>query len=39
MDGKGQDILIGNYISSCYKILGSDNLCELSSLMLSGVLY
>lgn len=35
MDGKGQEILIEEYILSCYNILGSDNLCELSTLMLS----
>lgn len=34
MDGKGQEILIANYISSCYNMLGSDNLCELSTLTL-----
>lgn len=35
MDGKGQEILIEDYILSYYNILGSDNLCELSTLMLS----
>lgn len=39
MDREGQDILMGDYISSCYDVFWCDNLCELSFFDILSVSY